>query len=321
MEEFENENGELVTTINLGHVVGPQGSDGEPGPKGDPFKIKKTYESIEAMESDDTDDVSEGDMVIINTDDVEDPDNAKLYVKTSDGWGFITDLSGAQGIKGETGPQGKTGAAGKDGAFASWKTESFTFYYAGIRVNNVDYNDPKFLAFGYEGAVQSITGKFSDRTNTSTVNSTTTEKTLNGYPITVNFAYYQNVPYTSAQSHVNVDVLLEYYWEIVPSSMTQTKISLLFFCDKENLWNTIYFLQSIREIYSEPTGSLQSKFNAFANETLESAKATITKRPFGNGNNWGNAEYTLLSFDITIPKALYQSAKTSSTKSFLLKYY
>lgn len=39
MEEFLNDDGALVTTINLGHVVGPQGPAGEPGApgeKGDP---------------------------------------------------------------------------------------------------------------------------------------------------------------------------------------------------------------------------------------------------------------------------------------------
>lgn len=40
-------------------------------------------------------DVSEGDFVIISTDDVDDVDNAKLYLKGTDSFTFITDLSGA----------------------------------------------------------------------------------------------------------------------------------------------------------------------------------------------------------------------------------
>ena len=37
---------------------------------------------------------------------VDDPDNAKLYIRSNDTMKFLADLSGAQGIKGETGPVG-----------------------------------------------------------------------------------------------------------------------------------------------------------------------------------------------------------------------
>lgn len=68
---------------------------------GDAFTYKKEYPSIEAMEADwGTADVKLGEYVLINTNNVEDPDDAKVYLKTQEGWKFIVDLSGMQGIQG-----------------------------------------------------------------------------------------------------------------------------------------------------------------------------------------------------------------------------
>ena len=65
------------------------------------FTYKKEYPSVEAMEADwGTADVKLGEYVLINTNDVEDPDDAKVYLKTQEGWKFIIDLSGMQGIQG-----------------------------------------------------------------------------------------------------------------------------------------------------------------------------------------------------------------------------
>lgn len=70
---------------------------------GDAFTYKKEYPSVEAMEADwGTADVKLGEYVLINTNDVEDPDDAKVYLKTQEGWKFIVDLSGMQGIQGWT---------------------------------------------------------------------------------------------------------------------------------------------------------------------------------------------------------------------------
>lgn len=98
---------------------GPQGIQGVQGPQGDPFSIYKTYASISAMNADKSN-VAEGKFVIISSN-VNDEDNAKLYVKGSSDFSFITDLSGAtgiqgpQGIQGEQGPTGATGATGATG--------------------------------------------------------------------------------------------------------------------------------------------------------------------------------------------------------------
>lgn len=65
------------------------------------FRIYKTYPSIAAMNSD-LANVEEGRFVMIagSTDDA---DTGKLYVRGASAFTFITDLSGAQGIKGDTG--------------------------------------------------------------------------------------------------------------------------------------------------------------------------------------------------------------------------
>lgn len=68
---------------------------------GDAFTYKKEYPSVEAMEADwGTADVKLGGYVLINTNNVEDPDDAKVYLKTQEGWKFIVDLSGMRGIQG-----------------------------------------------------------------------------------------------------------------------------------------------------------------------------------------------------------------------------
>ena len=83
---------------------------GVKGDTGEPFAIYKTYASIAEMNAD-FDNVPEGKFVIIASG-TQDPDNAKLYVRGSSAFTYITDLSGAQGIQGPQGPQGETGATG-----------------------------------------------------------------------------------------------------------------------------------------------------------------------------------------------------------------
>lgn len=103
--------------------AGPQGPMGPKGDAGAPFAIKKIYSSISEMEADfSNSDVLEGEFVIINSNDTNDEDNGKLYLKATDSFSFIVDLSGVQGIqgpkgdKGEQGEQGLPGQDGKDGA-------------------------------------------------------------------------------------------------------------------------------------------------------------------------------------------------------------
>ena len=98
---------------------GPQGIQGEQGPrgeKGDPFYISKVYTSVDEMNSNFAiDGVPEGGFVVIETGDVNDDDNAKLFVKGSMNYEFLTDLSGAQGMQGPQGVPGIQGPQGEQG--------------------------------------------------------------------------------------------------------------------------------------------------------------------------------------------------------------
>lgn len=86
------------------------------GAKGDPFAVAKTYASVAAMNAGyATDGVKQGQFVIVETGNVDDEENARLYVKGAKSYEFITDLSGAQGIKGDKGEQGVKGDQGAKG--------------------------------------------------------------------------------------------------------------------------------------------------------------------------------------------------------------
>lgn len=111
---------------------------------GDAFTIVKTYPSIQAMEDDyNNPEVKTGQFVMIDTGNVQNEEDSRLYLKGNTKWKFISDLSGAQGIqglsayqvavqhgfegteaewlislkgeKGETGPKGDKGNTGEKG--------------------------------------------------------------------------------------------------------------------------------------------------------------------------------------------------------------
>ena len=73
-------------------------------PTGAPFKVARIFSSVAEMEaSHTTDGVAVGEFVLIDTGDVEDEENARLYAKDEAGYRYITDLSGSPGIRGEDG--------------------------------------------------------------------------------------------------------------------------------------------------------------------------------------------------------------------------
>lgn len=98
---------------------GPQGIQGEQGPKGDkgePFFISKVFPSVNAMQlAYSTDGVPIGGFVVIDTGNVDDEDNAKLFIKGAAEYEFLTDLSGSQGLQGPQGEQGIQGPKGEQG--------------------------------------------------------------------------------------------------------------------------------------------------------------------------------------------------------------
>ena len=97
--------------------AGPTGPQGPKGDAGAPFAIKKTYVSIEAMNADySNEEIKEGDFVIINTGNVSDEDNGKLFIKGATKFDFLVDISGIQGIQGPKGDKGEQGLPGQDGA-------------------------------------------------------------------------------------------------------------------------------------------------------------------------------------------------------------
>ena len=119
--EFKGEKGDAGTAGPQGPVgpagpagaKGEQGAQGPQGPAGEAFKIAKTFTSIAEMNKGfATDGVKTGQFVVIDTGNVQDEDNAKMYMKGAESYTYITDLSGATGLTGPQGPQGLQGAAG-----------------------------------------------------------------------------------------------------------------------------------------------------------------------------------------------------------------
>lgn len=82
---------------------GSNGNDGKPGKDGRPFHIEKVYKSYEELlRGYETDNLDNGMYVTINSN-VEDPYNAQLFERTSDGYRYIVDMSGARGATGADG--------------------------------------------------------------------------------------------------------------------------------------------------------------------------------------------------------------------------
>ena len=74
---------------------------------GKAFQIKKVFASVAAMNATDVNTFAENDFILINTADVEDEDNAKLYVVALNEQGqkfysYLVDMSGFRGFTGKT---------------------------------------------------------------------------------------------------------------------------------------------------------------------------------------------------------------------------
>lgn len=96
--------------------VNIKGPEGPQGPRGEDFRVDKIYSSVAEMNAGyATDGLPENSFVLINTGNVEDEDNAKLYVKGPEKYEYLTDLSGAAGIQGPEGPAGPKGDTGPQG--------------------------------------------------------------------------------------------------------------------------------------------------------------------------------------------------------------
>ena len=93
-----------LSNNNYWMLIASKGEQGERGEQGAPFAIVKSYASIAAMNADFSNtDVQNGQFVVIDTGNVQDSDNAKLYYKGSSNYVFVTDMSGTAGIQGPRG--------------------------------------------------------------------------------------------------------------------------------------------------------------------------------------------------------------------------
>ena len=139
-------NGGTSEAVILNFTI-PRGAKGDTG---EGFSVHKTYASIALMNADAAN-VAEGKFVLIAST-VEDEDNAKLYVKSSGSdFTYLTDMSGATGLKGEPGTSATitvgtvtTGAAGSQAAVVNAGDENnaqFNFTIPkGISITDVSIN-------------------------------------------------------------------------------------------------------------------------------------------------------------------------------------
>jgi hypothetical protein len=143
-------------------ATGATGAQGIQGATGAPFAIAKTYASISAMNAGySTDGLAQGSFVLIDTGNVNDADNAKLYVKGTTAYTYITDLSGAtgmqgtqgiqgiQGVKGDTGSTGATGAQGVAGATGQRGSQ----WYSGTAITGTSTTAAAFSSSGITSAL------------------------------------------------------------------------------------------------------------------------------------------------------------------------
>ena len=126
--------------------------------KGDAFSIKKVYASVANMEADKSNpDITEGDFVLVNTGDVEDPDNAKLYVKADGDFEFLVDMSGAIGFTGKT-PQFSMGTIS---TLEAGSTATATISEDGVDSDgNPKYKINFAIPRGNPGAPFRVTGEY-----------------------------------------------------------------------------------------------------------------------------------------------------------------
>lgn len=124
-----------AVTDDASAITGSVNIKGPQGVAGKDFAIAKVYNSVAAMNADFSNTaIPVGSFVVINiplgdgsdpnATDVNNPDNAKMYVKADDAYRFVTDMSGAEGIQG---PQGYTftPAVSSEGVL-SWTTDAPT---------------------------------------------------------------------------------------------------------------------------------------------------------------------------------------------------
>lgn len=146
IDSNDEDNGKLyikqVDEFNyITNLSGPVGASGANGKDGDPFKIARTFISVDQMESEYSGNifligpkVNKGEYVIINTEDKSDPDNGKLYYKGNTEYEYVANLAGPKGDKGNPFKVARTFPN-----IAEMNTEYSSALYLGTRVNKGEY--------------------------------------------------------------------------------------------------------------------------------------------------------------------------------------
>jgi len=95
---------------------GTQGATGFAGSQGETglgFAIAKSYGNVAALTADTSPTgITSGQFAIVETGDVNDPENSRLYLWNGSTYSYVSDLSGAIGITGPAGSTGFTGSVG-----------------------------------------------------------------------------------------------------------------------------------------------------------------------------------------------------------------
>jgi hypothetical protein len=133
------------------------GLAGPTGPAGLGFTIAKTYASVAALTADTAPtNIISGQFALIDTNDINNAENSRLYLWNGTSYTYTSDLSGAQGIVGPTGPQGTngtigvngtTGPTGPTGPAGTAPTGGATYYTGDIVIsaNSAQYTAPTWL--------------------------------------------------------------------------------------------------------------------------------------------------------------------------------
>lgn len=131
-------------------IIGTNGAIGYTGSKGDTglgFAIAKTYSSVAALTADTSPTgIVAGQFAVIETGNVNDAENSRLYLWNGSAYSYVSDLSGAAGFTGPAGTTGFTGSAGTNGFTGSGGTG-----FTGSAGTNATNGTATFVATGTIG--------------------------------------------------------------------------------------------------------------------------------------------------------------------------